>query len=111
MLSEELLAQVRVVAMEHPTTISYNETLKIKLLNLISNKNSYKLIAELLKLWSKELSQVSSKELATALSTAKFCHSATRKDLAIELVWTGPNIGTTPMRRTDQALLQLIGEA
>lgn len=52
MLSEELLAHVRVVAMEHPTTItlliktleeantiSYDETLKIKILNLISNKN------------------------------------------------------------------------
>jgi phosphatidylserine/phosphatidylglycerophosphate/cardiolipin synthase-like enzyme len=124
MLSEDLLAQVRTVAMEHPTTVeavikvleqvntvSYDNTLKIRILSQISNKNSYKLIAEMLKLWSSELGQVSSKELATALATAKSCHMAARKQLAIELVWTGPNIGTTPMRRTDQALLQLIREA
>lgn len=124
MLSEELLEQVRVVAIEHPATvelliktlqkantINYDDTLNIHILKHISNKHIYKLVAKMLKLWASSSNEVSSKELAVALATAKSCYIAARKELAIELVWTGPNIGTTPMRRTDQALLQLIREA
>ncbi len=46
-----------------------------------------------------------------ALSTAVHCQSQMRRDLSVELVWTGPNPESFPLRRTDQTLLQLIREA
>jgi phosphatidylserine/phosphatidylglycerophosphate/cardiolipin synthase-like enzyme len=44
------------------------------------------------------------------LASAKMIAKA-RKDLQIELVWTGPESLAIPLRRTDQALLQLVESA
>jgi len=48
---------------------------------------------------------------ATALRTATCAVSAHRAEGSTELVWTGPNPETLPLRRTDQALLEVIDAA
>lgn len=126
MLSKELLEQIRIVAMQHPTIVegiinvleqektnTYDENLKIKTISQISNKNAYQAVVEMFRLWATQtqVEQISSKEIAVSLTTAQYCNEITHRDLSIELVWTGPNAGIVPMRRTDQALLELINGA
>jgi len=48
---------------------------------------------------------------ATALRTATCAVSVHRAESSTELVWTGPNPETLPLRRTDQALLEVIDAA
>ncbi len=124
MLSENLLEQIRIVSTQHPSVVEriiylleeakvdfYDESLKTNILGEIINKNTYQLVLELFKLWAKETKQITSKEIAVALSMAQYSNKIARRDLSIELVWTGPNAGIVPMRRTDQALLELIDGA
>ncbi|MBL8196186.1 MAG: hypothetical protein JNM06_20515 [Blastocatellia bacterium] len=123
MLSKELLEQIRVLAMQHPNIIGwvidtleknnlayYDKHLELEVLSQIPNKNAYQVISELFKYWKNEKVRLSSREVAIALSTAKYCDEIISSNLAMELVWTGPNVGV-PMRRTDQALLEIINEA
>ncbi len=49
--------------------------------------------------------------VAAALRTAACAVSAQRAETSTELVWTGPNPDTLPLRRTDQALLEVIDAA
>ncbi len=124
MISKQFLEQIRVVAMQYPAVVGtiisgleeektngYDEDLKIKSLRQISSKNAYQAVAEMFRLWAIEVKQISSKEVAVSLTTAQYCDDIAHRDLSIELVWTGPNAGIVPMRRTDQALFELINEA
>lgn len=43
--------------------------------------------------------------------TAAYCEQQNEEELSVEIVWTGPNVSDTPLRRTDQVLLQLIQDA
>ncbi|MBW4663995.1 MAG: hypothetical protein KME01_07320 [Chroococcus sp. CMT-3BRIN-NPC107] len=54
---------------------------------------------------------MSGNAIASSLVTADYCHQQARQELSLELIWTGPNPELTPLRRTDQVLLQLIREA
>lgn len=123
MLSQDLLTKIRLVAIEHPNRVGlivkelekanseqYERKLVISILNQILNKAFSEQAAEMFDVWQKE-PFVSSKEIATALATAQHCHITHQKELSIELVWSGPNLPSSTMRRTDQALLELIGQA
>jgi phosphatidylserine/phosphatidylglycerophosphate/cardiolipin synthase-like enzyme len=44
--------------------------------------------------------------LVTALATEQYAREQT-----VELVWTGPDVRAIPLRRTDQALLQVVEQA
>ncbi|KKM01434.1 hypothetical protein LCGC14_1794470 [marine sediment metagenome] len=61
--------------------------------------------------WQRESPETSPESVALALlasaETAKHC----RESESISLVWTGPKTEIIPLRRTDQALLQVINEA
>ena len=62
-------------------------------------------------IWQRENPETSPESVALALlaaaETAKHC----REFESISLVWTGPKTEVIPLRRTDQALLQVINEA
>lgn len=64
----------------------------------------------LLDAWQRERA-VTGGELAFALVTAARCADFARRDLGLELVWTGPEVEAVPPRRTEQALLQVIDSA
>jgi phosphatidylserine/phosphatidylglycerophosphate/cardiolipin synthase-like enzyme len=49
--------------------------------------------------------------VAAALITASLAERDRRDDVSVEPVWTGPNVGVVPLRRTEQAILQVIDSA
>lgn len=77
----------------------------------ITQANLKEQVSLLLDTWRKENPETSSESIVLALlaaaETAKHC----RESESISLVWTGPKTEIIPLRRTDQALLQVINEA
>nr|MBA2535353.1 phospholipase [Rubrobacter sp.] len=67
-------------------------------------------VSALIETWS-TARDVSSANLAWALRAASYADERRRKEQTIELVWTGPSPEGTVLRRTDQALLDLIRSA
>lgn len=65
----------------------------------------------LVHLWQTEHLDINAPGLALAFLTAAHAAREHRAAQALELVWTGPRAASLPLRRTDQALLQLIQEA
>jgi len=123
-LSPNLLEQVRHVAQEVPaltlnslidtlTTLDWGEPSqgKSKLLQLLPKASWRQAVSHLVDRWQAEASELDGKAIAIALSTAAHCQAKLRQELSAELVWTGPNPASLPLRRTDQALLQLIRAA
>lgn len=49
--------------------------------------------------------------LALALRAASLAHRHARDEQRVSLVWSGPDAAGTPMRRTEQALCEVIAEA
>ncbi|MFZ1599058.1 MAG: DISARM system phospholipase D-like protein DrmC [Anaerolineae bacterium] len=68
-------------------------------------------ISTFLDLWQTTMPTVSAQSVALALSATAKAVAAEREQERLELVWTGPDSRLIPLRRTDQALLQLIDEA
>jgi phosphatidylserine/phosphatidylglycerophosphate/cardiolipin synthase-like enzyme len=54
---------------------------------------------------------ISPQSLAAALITASCVEKDHREGQSIEPVWTGPDVGVVPLRRTEQAILQVINSA
>ena len=50
-------------------------------------------------------------ELAVSLLTAACSEQSHRREQAIELVWTGPDVSGAPFRRTEQAILEVLDSA
>src|SRR5690606_9995920 len=65
-------------------------------------------VRALLALWSSLAPDVPPLGLALALQAAARTAEYFRQHQSLELVWTGPGSDVIPLRRTDQALLQLI---
>lgn len=69
------------------------------------------LVREYLILWSQRAPVVTPAEASLILRTAAVSVRAARESQTVELVWTGPVISSVSMRRTDQALLEVITSA
>jgi phosphatidylserine/phosphatidylglycerophosphate/cardiolipin synthase-like enzyme len=54
---------------------------------------------------------ISAESVALALRTAGLSERAHREGQTVELVWTGPDPGIHPFRRTEQAILQVLDSA
>jgi len=122
--SPRLLEQIRQVAQEVPAstldslirvlmTVSLSEPLQVKqkLLQLLPRASWRQVTNNLIDLWQAEANGLDGEVMAIALSTAAYCQIKMLQELSAELVWTGPNPASLPLRRTDQALLQLIRAA
>jgi phosphatidylserine/phosphatidylglycerophosphate/cardiolipin synthase-like enzyme len=66
------------------------------------------LVADFLATWQSKASNVSPEAVAAALLTAAHIEQTHQQQQSVELVWTGPDVGVVPLRRTEQALLQVI---
>jgi phosphatidylserine/phosphatidylglycerophosphate/cardiolipin synthase-like enzyme len=55
--------------------------------------------------------QVTTAALALAVLTAGVSEKVHRDAQSVELVWTGPDVGAIPFRRTEQAILQVLDSA
>lgn len=65
-------------------------------------------VAHLLATWQRATPQIDGASLSLVLTTAGQVNVAQRNTEVIDLVWTGPNVDGPPLRRTDQALLEII---
>jgi phosphatidylserine/phosphatidylglycerophosphate/cardiolipin synthase-like enzyme len=77
----------------------------------IAHAHYRSLVGNFLDCWKSQASDVSCEAVAAALRTAVHCEKAHQDHQAVELVWTGPDVGVVPFRRTEQALLQVIDGA
>lgn len=65
-------------------------------------------VSAFLDFWQAQAQMVNGQSVALALSAAALAVEAERDQERLALVWTGPDSRLIPLRRTDQALLQLI---
>ena len=68
-------------------------------------------VAQLLDAWETHAPQQPRLALAWALAAAAQAVDATRQEQRAALVWTGPRVDGPALRRTDQALLEVIATA
>jgi phosphatidylserine/phosphatidylglycerophosphate/cardiolipin synthase-like enzyme len=61
--------------------------------------------------WQQEAGELDAQVVGTALLTAALSEQKHRDSQSVELVWTGPDTGHAPFRRTEQAILQLLDSA
>jgi phosphatidylserine/phosphatidylglycerophosphate/cardiolipin synthase-like enzyme len=61
--------------------------------------------------WSRNAAEMRPRTVATAILTAALAEQDARQHQTLELVWTGPDGGSTPVRRTEQAILLLLDSA
>lgn len=61
--------------------------------------------------WRSESGGVLPQSVAAALLTAAESEKGHRDGQGVELAWTGPDVGIVPLRRTEQAILQVIDTA
>jgi phosphatidylserine/phosphatidylglycerophosphate/cardiolipin synthase-like enzyme len=69
------------------------------------------LVEDLLSAWRSEAAGMRPESVALALRAASATAQHYREAQSVELVWTGPGVMEIPLRRTDQALLQVIDAA
>ncbi|MFN2136855.1 MAG: DISARM system phospholipase D-like protein DrmC [Candidatus Promineifilaceae bacterium] len=81
------------------------------ILNSVTQTSIQKKLNKLLDIWQQEIPDQSPVAVALALRAAAETAEYYRQLQQLELVWTGPKTDYVPIRRTDQALLQLINEA
>ena len=65
----------------------------------------------LLNVWRDCAPSTSPQSIALALETAAYAIQAEREREQIDLAWTGPDLAEMPLRRTEQALLEVIDSA
>ena len=80
-------------------------------INAVPNQRAREQVEELLDIWQGNLPEINPESLAFSLLTAAHTFKHHRETHSVELVWTGPQSQVLSLRRTDQALLQLIREA
>lgn len=61
--------------------------------------------------WQAEAAELDANVVAVALQTAALSEQKHRDSQTVELVWTGPESGEIPFRRTEQAILHLLDSA
>jgi phosphatidylserine/phosphatidylglycerophosphate/cardiolipin synthase-like enzyme len=69
------------------------------------------LTADFLDYWRGQAASLTPQAVALALLTSAHAEKAHRENQVVELVWTGPETGVVPFRRTEQAILQVIDSA
>lgn len=102
----EVLA-TKILAVDDKTRVDWSSSV----INIVPNPRVQMRIEELLVFWQDNLPEINADSLAFSLLTAAHAVKYHRETQLIELIWTGPQSHALPLRRTDQALLQLIKDA
>lgn len=103
------LAETLVVAFMNLEDTDLPST-RTRVLNQVSNPNLRARISHVFDLAAQQ-PQITPASLGLALKTAAESEQTHRQAPLLELVWTGPVSRVIPLRRTEQALLQLIRES
>jgi phosphatidylserine/phosphatidylglycerophosphate/cardiolipin synthase-like enzyme len=84
---------------------------KSQIVGKISQPHYRSLVAGFLDSWQSEAKTVGPEVVAAGLLAAGQSEQTHQQQQSVELVWTGPDVGVVPLRRTEQALLQVIDSA
>src|SRR5262245_25235372 len=82
-----------------------------RIIQKISHPYYRNFAANFLDRWRSAAADMSPQSVCAAILVAAEVEKSHREDQLAEIVWTGPEIGLIPLRRTEQALLQLISSA
>ncbi len=85
--------------------------LRLQALQAVAPLGARKRLEAFLHVWESQAPDIRADSVSLGLLAACRAQEAQRSQQRIELVWTGPDSQVIPLRRTDQALLQLINEA
>ena len=85
--------------------------IEAKMRRAVNQPDNQKKVADFVAFWQMTYPQVAIASVILAMLTAAQVANYYRESQKLELVWTGPDSQVIPLRRTDQALLQLIDEA
>jgi phosphatidylserine/phosphatidylglycerophosphate/cardiolipin synthase-like enzyme len=85
--------------------------LRLKVLAELAQPTLHARINYFFTAWSTHAPELSPETIAFALQAAAYSEAQARRAQSLELVWTGPDSKVIPLRRTDQALLELINQA
>lgn len=97
-------------ALSEASTANWHR-LRAQAINTVTQPAIRERVGEFLDFWQSNAPAVSAESVALALLAASQVEEHYREHQRLELVWTGPDSRVIPLRRTDQALLQLINEA
>ena len=84
---------------------------RLRVLQSVPQPRFHGLIDEFLVAWQQHALGVSPESIALALLASAAATERSRHEQTVELVWTGPDTPSIPLRRTDQALMQVIEAA
>lgn len=84
---------------------------KHRIMSAIAHPHYRSLAQSFLDSWRANAANVTSQAVAAAILAASTSEQSHRSGQSVELVWTGPDVGVVPLRRTEQALLQVIEAA
>ncbi len=87
------------------------KTLRAEIAQALPSPHYRSIVIGLLDRWNSEAGSVLPQSVAAALLTAALAVRELREGQSVELVWTGPDVGVVPLRRTEQVVLQVIDSA
>lgn len=85
--------------------------LRARVGELVPGPRHRAVVIDFLDQWQSRAECVPQQAVAAALFVAGLSESERRESQSIELVWTGPDVGVVPLRRTEQVVLQVIEES
>jgi phosphatidylserine/phosphatidylglycerophosphate/cardiolipin synthase-like enzyme len=85
--------------------------LRAEITRRVAHHHHRDLALSLVDRWRNEAPALEARTVAVALQTAALAEQTHRDSQSVELVWTGPDTGQTPFRRTEQAILQVLDGA
>jgi phosphatidylserine/phosphatidylglycerophosphate/cardiolipin synthase-like enzyme len=77
----------------------------------VASPHHRSLVVAFLDRWRGDAGDIPPQAIVAALHTAVLSERERREGQSVELVWTGPESGTSPFRRTEQAILQVLDSA
>jgi phosphatidylserine/phosphatidylglycerophosphate/cardiolipin synthase-like enzyme len=83
-------------------------SLRGRIVQAVPSPHHRSLVVAFLDRWRSEAGDIPPLAVAAALHTAVLSESERRESQSVELVWTGPDVGIVPLRRTEQVVLQVI---
>ena len=86
-------------------------TVRTRIANGLPTAHARLAAVEFIKSWETDAALLSPDAVVLALVTAAHSEKAYKDSQSVELVWTGPDVGAVPVRRTQQAVLQILDSA
>ncbi len=86
-------------------------SLRGRIAQTVPSPHHRSLVVTFLDRWRSQANDIPPQAIAAALHTAVLSERERREAQSVELVWTGPDVGVVPLRRTEQVVLQVIEAA